>query len=108
MKLPSASPEVLVVVSALVSRSLVLAVLAAAAAALALFLAQRPVLLALVAITLVPVTSGLRRDLPIPGYRLSEVLTDRRALIFIGIWLATNVRAAEATILVPLASAPVP
>ena len=76
---------VLVVVSALVSRSLVLAVLAAAAAALALFLAQRPVLLALVAITLVPVTSGLRRDLPIPGYRLSEVLTVVTSIVVLGL-----------------------
>ena len=52
---------------------------------LALWLAQRPVLLALVAVTVVPVSSGLRRGLPIPGLRLSELLTVFAAVVVMGL-----------------------
>lgn len=54
------------------------------AVALGLALAQRPLLLALVVVTLVPITSGLRRGLGIPGLKISEVLVVFGALVVLG------------------------
>ncbi|MCA0328877.1 MAG: hypothetical protein LCI03_03120 [Actinobacteria bacterium] len=48
------------------------------------WLAQRPVLLALLAVILVPVTSGLKRGLPVPGLKVSEVLVVLAALVVLG------------------------
>jgi len=48
------------------------------------WVAQRPVLLALLAVILVPVTSGLKRGLPVPGLKVSEVLVVLAALVVLG------------------------
>jgi hypothetical protein len=49
-----------------------------------LYLAQRPILLALIAVALVPVTSGLRRGLPVPQLKFSELLTVFAAIVVLG------------------------
>jgi O-Antigen ligase len=49
-------------------------VAALAAASVGLVLLQRPTAAALLLVTLVPVVSGFRRGLPVPGLRLSELL----------------------------------
>ncbi len=66
------------------ARSPVIGLAVVAAVAAGLYLAQRPVLLALVAVALVPVTSGLRRGLPVPSLKFSEVLTVFAALVVLG------------------------
>jgi hypothetical protein len=55
-------------------RSPALAALAVLGVAALIVLATMPVRLALLIVTLVPITSGLRRGLPVPGLRLSELL----------------------------------
>ena len=73
-----------VVAGALAVRSPVLGVAVIVAVALGLALAQRPLLLALVVVALVPITSGLRRGLGIPGLKVSEVLVVFGALVVLG------------------------
>jgi hypothetical protein len=72
------------VAGALAVRSPVLGLAAAVGAAVAFYLAQRPVLLAVVTVGLVPITSGLRRGLPIPGLKISELLTVMVAVVVLG------------------------
>lgn len=72
------------VAGALAVQSPVLGVAVIVAVALGLALAQRPVLLALVVVALVPITSGLRRGLGIPGLKVSEVLVVFGALVVLG------------------------
>jgi hypothetical protein len=55
-------------------RSPALAALVVLGVAALIVLATMPVRLALLVVTLVPITSGLRRGLPAPGLRLSELL----------------------------------
>ncbi|MSV43912.1 MAG: hypothetical protein F2911_10660 [Actinobacteria bacterium] len=74
-----------VVVAGIGALSPLLGVLALVGVAVGLWLAQRPVLLALVAVIVVPVSSGLRRGLPLPGLRLSEVLTVFSAVVVLGL-----------------------
>lgn len=71
-------------VGALTVQSPLLGAAGAAAVAAGVALAQRPILLALVAIALVPTTSGLRRGLPVPGLRMSEVLVVLTAVVVLG------------------------
>lgn len=71
-------------VGALTVQSPLFGAAGAAAVAVGVYLAQRPVLLALVAVALVPTTSGLRRGLPVPGLRLSEVLVVVTAVVVLG------------------------
>lgn len=73
-----------VVTGALAVQSPMLGVAAALAVAIGLALAQRPVLLAVVVVALVPTTSGLKRGLGIPGLKVSEVLVVFGALIILG------------------------
>jgi hypothetical protein len=59
-------------------------VAAAVGVAGVVWVAQRPVLLALLAVSLVPVTSGLARGLPVPGLKVSEVLVVLAAVVVLG------------------------
>lgn len=63
-----------VLVGALAASATSLAVLAAVALALVLAVVARPDQAVLVVVAVVPVVAGLRRDLPVPFLRLSEVL----------------------------------
>jgi O-antigen ligase len=55
-------------------RGFLLAVGAVGAIALGLLTLQRPVVGALALVAVVPITSGVQRGVPVPGFRLSEVL----------------------------------
>jgi len=72
-------------VAGLGALSPVLGGLAVIGVSVSLWLAQRPILLALIAVIVVPVSSGLRRGLPLPGLRLSEVLTVFSAVVVLGL-----------------------
>lgn len=72
------------VVAALAAKAPLLGIAAAGAVALALWLAQRPLLLAVLVVALVPITSGLKRGLGVPGLKVSEVLVVFGALVILG------------------------
>lgn len=63
-----------IVVGALAARSPLLGVCAVAAAVYGLIVVARPAVGVLTSFALVPVTAGLRRGLPVPGLKLSEVV----------------------------------
>lgn len=65
----------IVLVGAATALDPLLGAAALAAVAVGLALLERPQLTALLAVALVPATSGLERGFPVPGLRLSELLT---------------------------------
>lgn len=67
--------------AALVSRSAFVAIAFVVACGLLLSFASRPTALAIAIVAAVPITSGLRRGLPVPGLRVSEGLIVVAALI---------------------------
>lgn len=73
----------IVVVAAGASQGAAAGVVALVGVAAMLYLASHPVVLTLMAVAVVPVTSGLARGLPIPGVRLSEALVVFAAFVVI-------------------------
>jgi hypothetical protein len=72
-----------VLVGAGLTRGAAAAAAAALVAVLGLVVLRRPVLGAYLLVALVPVTSGLRRGLPLPGLRLSEVIATGLAALLL-------------------------
>ena len=64
-----------IVVGAAAGRGPVVGAVAVAAVALVLLVVHRPLFGVLVMVAAVPITSGLTRGMPVPGFRVSELLT---------------------------------